>query len=185
MNANLGNGNHVCFKSGRDDWQTPQKLFEDLNGEFHFGLDAAASIHNSKCGDMFLGEGCNSLEVDWKCVSDSKPIWLNPPYSQNLAFIKKAYTESLNGAIVVVLIPSRTDTIWWHDYIMKAAEIRLLRGRLYFDDAIYPAPFPSAIAIFNNKVSQLKITAIDARKYRNYTMKNCSKRMKAIPDVHP
>lgn len=170
MKGNMGNGQHVCFSKNKDDWRTPQKLFDDLNAEFNFGLDAAADKENSKCGPSYCDKIGNGLSVDWHYHSRGLPIWLNPPYSDNKNFIKKAYEESRRGATVVCLIPSRTDTQWWHDYIMKADQIRFFRGRLYFDDAVWPAPFPSCIVIFRNHNGLLPmISAIDARKYRNYT----------------
>ena len=170
MKGNMGNGEHVCFSSGKDDWRTPQKLFDDLDTEFHFGLDAAADANNSKCGNFYCDKLGDALSINWKQHSQGLPIWVNPPYTNNRKFVEKAYTESVNGAIVVCLIPSRTDTIWWHEYIMKSYEIRFLRGRLYFDDAIWPAPFPSCIVVFKQHHGMFPIiSAIDARKYRNYT----------------
>ena len=75
--------------------------------------------------------------------------FVNPPYSQIKAWCKKAYDEWQKGKTVVMLIPSRTDTAYWHDYIMKADEIRFIRGRLKFSGAKYNAPFPSAVIVFN------------------------------------
>lgn len=78
---------------------------------------------------------------------------MNPPYGREIgAWIKKAYQESLLGATVVCLVPARTDTRWWHDYVMKAKEIRFLRGRLKFGSAINSAPFPSAVIIFDKQI---------------------------------
>ena len=169
----MGNGNHVCFSKNKDDWRTPQKLFDDLNQEFDFGLDAAADKNNSKCGGSYCDKIGDGLKCNWLYHSQRKSIWLNPPYSENISFVKKAYDESKNGATVVCLIPSRTDTVWWHDYVMRADEIRFLRGRLYFDDAIWPAPFPSCIVVFREHTRQYpRLMAIDARKYRNYDNKN-------------
>lgn len=173
MKGNLGNGENVCFSQNKDDWRTPQKLFDDLNAEFNFGLDAAADKNNSKCGARYCDKIGNALTVDWKYHSQGLPIFLNPPYGDNKKFIEKAYKESQNGATVVCLIPSRTDTQWWHDYVMKSEEIRFFRGRLYFDDAIWPAPFPSCIVVFKNRDSAMpRLSVCDARKYRNYTNKN-------------
>jgi site-specific DNA-methyltransferase (adenine-specific) len=73
----------------------------------------------------------------------------NPPYGNQIPrWISKAYEEYLKGKLVVLLIPSRTDTAWWHDYVMKATEIRFIRGRLKFKGATNSAPFPSCIVVF-------------------------------------
>ena len=78
---------------------------------------------------------------------------MNPPYGRAIGkWVEKAYRESLNGAVVVCLIPSRTDTRYWHNYIFPyAADIKFLKGRLKFGDGKNPAPFPSAIIIFDKK----------------------------------
>lgn len=65
-------------------------------------------------------------------------------------WLKKGYGEWKKGRTIVFLIPSRTDTSWWHEYVMKASEIRFIRGRVHFNDA-GPAPFPSAIVVFRGK----------------------------------
>lgn len=85
----------------------------------------------------------NGLEIEWK-----ERNFVNPPYSNIKEWSKKSYEESLKGKLVVMLIPSRTDTKWWHEYIMKAKEIRFIKGRLRFQGARYNAPFPSCIVIF-------------------------------------
>jgi site-specific DNA-methyltransferase (adenine-specific) len=130
------------FSSESDEWGTPQKLFDRLNDEFHFNLDAAASSTNGKCPVNLTD---NSLFLQWH---EYKTIWLNPPYSRISDFIGKAYSESLKGAIVVCLIPSRIDTRYWHDYVMRASEIRFIQGRLKFNDLKGSAPFPSCIVVF-------------------------------------
>lgn len=83
---------------------------------------------------------------------------MNPPYSQIADWIKKAYEESLKGVTVVCLIPSRTDTRYWHSYCMKASEIRFIKGRLKFSNNKNSAPFPSAIVIFRPNIKELKVT---------------------------
>lgn len=134
-----------------DEWSTPQHLFDMLDREFHFTTDGAATVCNTKCGRFYT----DALTHRWTGI-----IWLNPPYSQNAAFIRKAYVEAGQGATVVCLIPSRTDTAYWHDYCMNAAEIRFIRGRLKFGDGKSPAPFPSAIVIFRpGNVRSLRVTS--------------------------
>ena len=132
----------VCFSHKKDDWETPQWLFDQLDKEYHFELDGAATPDNTKVANKFF---FNSLGMSWGKMR----IFLNPPYSKIKQFMKKAYDESLNGAIIVCLIPVRSDTQYWHDYVMKAHEIRLIRGRLKFGDSKTSAPFPSCVVIFD------------------------------------
>lgn len=135
----------VMFSSKTDQWETPQWLFDELNEEFDFTLDVCATPDNAKCEKFFSPE-VNGLGQDWKGV-----CWLNPPYGREIGkWIEKAYTESQKGATVVCLVPSRTDTRWWHDYCIKG-EIRFLKGRLKFGNSKNSAPFPSAIVIFREK----------------------------------
>ena len=139
----------VHFSSASDNWETPQWLFDELNKEFGFDLDAAASKENAKC-KKFMS---NSLLRDWYNPISRKyrvlTVWLNPPYGKEIiCFIEKAYKEHKKGATLVALLPARTDTRWFHDYIMGKAEIRFLKGRLKFGNAKNSAPFPSMIVIF-------------------------------------
>ncbi|NCB45258.1 MAG: adenine methyltransferase [Clostridia bacterium] len=130
------------FTSRTDEWGTPQYLFDELNEEFGFKTDVCALPWNTKCAKYFTPEQ-NGLLQEWRGV-----CWMNPPYGRQIGlWVEKAYESSKNGATVVCLLPSRTDTAWWHDYCMKG-EIRLLRGRLKFGDSKNSAPFPSAVVIF-------------------------------------
>lgn len=129
-----------------DQWATPQKLFDELNTEFSFTLDACASEWNHKV-DNYFDEAQNALVQDWTGV-----VWMNPPYGRTIKYwMQKAYESYKNGATVVCLIPARTDTAWWHDYAAKG-EVRFIRGRIKFVDNTgngnNPAPFPSAIVVF-------------------------------------
>lgn len=137
----------LMFSSQTDLWETPQDLFDELNAEFHFNLDVCATDENAKCTNYYTKEQ-NALEQDWS----SRICWMNPPYGRTIAlWVKKAYDSMRKGgATVVCLLPSRTDTAWWHDYCMKG-EIRFLRGRLKFSGNKYNAPFPSAIVIFRKE----------------------------------
>ena len=131
------------FSSTRDDWETPQDIFNELNSEFGFTLDVCASIDNAKCASFYTIAD-DGLVQDWS----GDVCWMNPPYGRSIgAWMEKAYTESKAGAAVVCLIPSRTDTRWWHDYAMKG-EVRFIRGRLRFSGHKNNAPFPSAVIIF-------------------------------------
>ena len=143
--------NQGLFTSNTDMWATPLDFFNKLNEEFKFETDVCAIESNAKCKNFFTPE-MNGLKQEWTGV-----CWMNPPYGRGIGeWIKKAYESSLNGATVVCLIPSRTDTKWWHDYCMKG-EVRLVKGRLKFGDSKNSAPFPSAVVIFskNAKVNTL------------------------------
>lgn len=133
----------VHFSSAKDDWATPPDLFSALNDEFHFSLDPCAAPENAKC-PRFFTKTEDGLAQDWK----DEVVFLNPPYGRALGrWLCKAYESTLRGATVVCLVPARTDTRWWHEYVMKG-EIRFLRGRLKFGGAQNSAPFPSAIVVF-------------------------------------
>lgn len=139
--------NEGMFSSATDNWATPQKLFDELNAEFHFELDVCASAENAKCKKYY------TREVDGLAQKWNGRCWMNPPYGREIGkWIKKAYEEVANGnaELVCCLLPSRTDTAWWHDYCMKG-EIRFIRGRLKFGDSKNSAPFPSAIVIFRKE----------------------------------
>lgn len=154
-------------KTGRDDWGTPIDLFHRLNAEFGFDLDAAANEANALC-DRWLGPGSDIADNSDDAMKVERwwadgPIWLNPPYSMLRLFMQRARLESDLGVTVVCLVPARTDTRAWHDDIMKAAENRLIKGRLRFDGAPAGAPFPSAIVVFRPGVNVPKLSAMGAR----------------------
>jgi site-specific DNA-methyltransferase (adenine-specific) len=118
-------------KSARDDWKTPRWLYEQLNAEFEFDFDPCPP------NPQFDG-----LAVSWGARN-----FVNPPYGRPISdWLKKALHERQIGNLSVFLIPSRTDTGWWHDYVMPH-EVRFLRGRLKFDDGANPAPFASAVVV--------------------------------------
>ena len=124
------------FTSASQHWSTPEELYEDLDQEFNFN-DDPCPLHSKVDG----------LSRDW-----GTSTYCNPPYGRVLGkWLGKAQLESLKGKTIVCLIPSRTDTRWWHDYVMKAREIRFLRGRLKFGNSKNSAPFPSAIVVFRGR----------------------------------
>ena len=135
----------VHYSSKSNEWATPQNLFDKLNDEFNFTLDPCATDENAKCSKYFTIED-DGLSKDWS----NDVVFMNPPYGREIKkWIKKAYEESLNGATVVCLIPARTDTTYWHDFIFgKTNDIRFLRGRLKFGNSKNSAPFPSAIVVY-------------------------------------
>jgi phage N-6-adenine-methyltransferase len=130
------------FSSETDMWATPQSYFDRLNRIYRFGTDVCATPENAKC-EKFYTEAMNGLEQKWEGV-----CWMNPPYGREIGeWMRKAYESSLEGAVVVCLVPARTDTAWWHDYAMKG-QIEFIRGRLKFGTAKNSAPFPSALVVF-------------------------------------
>lgn len=134
----------VHFSSKTNEWATPQAFFDDLDAEFHFTLDPCATAENAKC-KFFITPELDGLQQRWA----PQVVFMNPPYGRELGqWVKKALDESLLGATVVCLIPARTDTSYWHNYIFGKAEVRFIRGRLKFGGAQFNAPFPSAVAIF-------------------------------------
>lgn len=137
----------TLFSSTTDLWSTPQKFYNELNEEFDFTLDPCATDENFKCPKYFT-EKDDGLTKSWK----GHIIFMNPPYGKHIKkWLKKAYEESLqDNTLVVCLIPSRTDTKYWHDYCMKAKEIRFVKGRLKFGNSKNSAPFPSVVVIFHN-----------------------------------
>lgn len=110
----------------KDDYETPQDLFDRINDVFYFSLDVAGNKTNAKC-PVFFTEEDNALDKDWVGV-----CWCNPPYSNWAAFAKKACEERKKGATVVMLIPPRTDSKAWHTYVMLADEVIQLKGRVSF-----------------------------------------------------
>lgn len=138
----------VHYSSKTNEWSTPQDFFDELDKEFNFTLDPCSTSENAKCAKYFTVED-DGLKQDWS----NDVVFMNPPYGREIKhWIKKAYEESLNGATVVCLIPSRTDTIYWHDYIFgKADDIRFVRGRLKFGGSKNSAPFPSAVIIYKRE----------------------------------
>ncbi|MFN0062063.1 MAG: DNA N-6-adenine-methyltransferase [Myxococcaceae bacterium] len=134
----------VHFSSGNHDWETPVALFLDLDKRWHFTLDVCATPANAKCKRYFT-RADDGLAQPWRGV-----CWMNPPYGRQISgWLAKAARESFAGnATVVALVPSRTDTAWWHDWVAPYGEVEFLRGRIRFVGAPHPAPFPSAIVVF-------------------------------------
>jgi phage N-6-adenine-methyltransferase len=144
----------VLFSSSENDWSTPQKFYDRLDTRFGFTLDVCADSQNHKCTKYYTEED-DGLTKSW-C---GETVFCNPPYGREITkWVRKCYEESLQPATtVVMLVPSRTDTSWWHNYIMRASEIIFVKRRLKFGDSKNSAPFPSAVIVFrNNKLPDMK-----------------------------
>lgn len=140
--------NAVHFSSKTEEWSTPQALFDELDKEFFFTLDPCAKSENAKCKRFF------TKEIDGlKQSRHGERVFCNPPYGRPIgAWVQKAHDEVQGGGMIaVLLLPARTDTKWFHDFIYGQAEIRFIRGRLKFGDSKNSAPFPSMIVIFQKK----------------------------------
>ena len=142
----------VMFSSKTDLWETPQDLFNRLDAEFGFDLDACALPQNAKCAAYYTTEQ-DGLSQPWDGV-----VWCNPPYGRNIGkWVQKAHEENRrNNNYIVMLLPARTDTRWFHDYILGKTEIRFIRGRLKFGGSKNSAPFPSMVVVFRPKMEMLE-----------------------------
>lgn len=135
----------LMFSSATDLWATPQSFFDALNAEFGFEVDVCALPENAKCKKYYTPED-NGLAQPWEGV-----CWCNPPYGREIGkWVQKA-AESARNATVVMLLPARTDTKWFHRYIYGRAEIRFIEGRLKFGDSKNSAPFPSMVVVFHQR----------------------------------
>ena len=135
----------VHFSSATDLWETPQEFFDRLDAEFYFGLDACATPDNAKC-TLFFSPEQNGLVQKW---GGRGAVWCNPPYGRNVGrWVQKASETAKAGDVVVMLLPARTDTAWFHDLIWQKAEVRFVRGRLKFGGCKNAAPFPSMVVVF-------------------------------------
>lgn len=133
------------FSSKTDEWATPQYLFDQLDAEFHFNLDPAATDDNHKCEHYFT-KADDGLKKTW----GGRRVFCNPPYGRQIGkWIEKGYREAQKpNTTVVMLLPARTGDGWFHDYILGKAEIRFIRGRVQFGESKQNAPFDSMIVIF-------------------------------------
>ena len=149
--AERGRGIAYMPKAQRTDWRTPPALFDKLAAEFGpFDLDpcgAADSYASRHCAGYWADGG---LDHPWW-----GRVFVNPPYGRELKWwVARCASSILRGetSLVVALLPSRTDTIWWHgligDHCQYPAEVRFLKGRLKFVGATASAPFPSVIVVW-------------------------------------
>ena len=149
--------NAGMFTSDADDWTTPADFYAMLDAEFGFTLDPCCYPHTAKC-DRFFTKEDDGLKQDW-----AGAVFVNPPYGRVIgAWVRKSYEAAQTTAdVVVMLIPARTCSRYWHDYCMKAAEIRFVRGRLKFGDGTDNAPFPNAVIVFRKGDHSPHVSSID------------------------
>lgn len=137
--------NKGMFTSNTAEWPTPKEFFDTLNKEFNFTLDPCATKENAKCPKFFT-EKENGLLQSW----DNEIVFCNPPYGREIKeWVKKA--SGARGGVVVLLIPARTDTSYFHEFIYNKSEIRFIKGRLKFGASKNSAPFPSMVVVYKNK----------------------------------
>lgn len=138
----------TIFSSKSDEYSTPQFLFDKLDKKWHFTLDPCATDQNHKCAKYYTIDD-DGLSKSWK----DEVVFINPPYSKLAQWLEKAHYETINNdAVCVMLIPSRTDTVAWHKYVMSGgSEITFIKGRLKFGNETNCAPFPSCIVKIGNQ----------------------------------
>lgn len=143
----MGMFDHNKFKSTNQDWKTPRIIFDKLDREFHFDKELATSECNSLMKNHYT-EQDDALKQKWIGRN-----YLNPPFKDAGKWVKKAHDESQNGGMICMIIPSKTNTKWWHRYVMKAKEVRFIESRPVFEREGYEGnkhglPFPLSIIIF-------------------------------------
>lgn len=140
----------AAFQSNRHNWETPRKFFDELNSKYHFTLDPCASNTNYKTGRYFTCED-NGLIQSWS----GECVFCNPPYGRQIGkWVEKCHDEGLQGTRICLLIPARTDTAYFHDFIYNKPNTRIefIRGRLKYELNGVPggaSPFPSMLVFFN------------------------------------
>ncbi len=159
--------NEAMFSSDSAEWETPDNLFAALNSKYHFTLDPAASHENHKLRyyctkegrffrtelEQFQLDDLDGLQAPW--IGES--VFLNPPYGPGIKpWLSKCVEEYLNTIGIVALLPARTDTKWFHDYVQPYAEVEFLRGRLRFKGAKSSAPFPSMLAVYRPSIAAIQ-----------------------------
>ena len=169
----------AVWSTGKDDWGTPKLLFQKLHDEFNFCVDVCANKETALL-DQWIGPGSKYEDAlgEWKSACQlphsvkryySHSYFMNPPYSDVAEFMKRMAIEMASNKSVrgVALVASRTDTKWFHDYVLpSASEIRFIKGRVQFAGAPSSAPFPSMIVVYNTIISGEKFQEISSWSYR-------------------
>lgn len=141
----------TLYSSNTDEWETPQTVFNELDAVYHFDLDVCATEQNAKC-KRFFDKAHDGLKKSWGGAA----VWCNPPYSRVADWVRKAAEEQKNGTTTVMLVPSRTDTKWFHAYVYEKpdVEIKFIKGRLKFGHSKVNAPFPSMVLVFRGEKTE-------------------------------
>ena len=133
------------LSSASSEWPTPRTFYDLLDDDFHFTLDPCATPENAKAARYFTRED-DGLRQPW-----SGSVFMNPPYRDIRKWMAKAYRERRRCSVIVCLIPPRTDTKYWHSFVMHAAELRFVQGRIRFEGGANCAPFPSVVVVFTRR----------------------------------
>lgn len=172
----------LMFSSKTDEWETPIDVFEELNNEFHFTLDPCANESNHKCEKYYTKEQDGLLQ-DWT----GETVFCNPPYGRKIGeWVKKCYEHGKNGkGISVMLIPARTDTRWFHDYIYNKSNVivRFIKGRIKFGGCKYNAPFPSMVVIFMCSIENKLIRKLDDYLFEKYCVEGDGKVEEIVKEI--
>ena len=147
----------TLFSSKTGEWETPNAFYDKLSWRFGpFTLDPCATKESAKCANYYTIDD-DGLSKDWQ----NHTVFVNPPYGRQIhKWIEKSYNESKDkNTTVVMLIPARTDTRYWHDYVMKAKEVHFVKGRLKFGSSNNSAPFPSAVIVFERSAEPRNVYA--------------------------
>ena len=161
----MSNFNENRFKTIKQDWETPDELFDYLDNIYGFTIDLAADAQNARCKNYYTKED-DALSKTWNGVG-----WLNPPYGsrkpQLKDWVKKSFEETRkDGCTVVMLMPARTNTMWWHDYCMKAKEVLLIKGRPKFKGCVHGLPQPLAVVVFKSTGEACIFSTLDMRRLK-------------------
>lgn len=155
------NKHSVHFTSESQTWNTPRLFYNPLNDLWQFTLDAAALESSALCPKFYTPE-TNSLVQSWA----GETVWCNPPYNDIKSWTKKCAEEfSTGNSTIMMLIPSRTDTLAFHDSVFyNATVVCFIKGRLKFadptlrpDEKVNPAPFPSCLVVYDNNLTNEKL----------------------------
>jgi site-specific DNA-methyltransferase (adenine-specific) len=152
------------MSSNTPEWATPQWLFDVLDSIYHFTLDPCSTHENAKCRKHYTRED-NGLLQSWA----GETVFMNPPYGKEISdWVRKCFNEStFGGRGNVALLPARTDTLWFHNYVYDQAKIYFIKGRLKFGDGKGSAPFPSMIAVWGGSEEQYKKAVLLIRGNKN------------------
>ena len=140
----------AAMTSNREDWETPQSLFDALDAEHHFTLDPCSTHENAKCEKHYTKED-DGLSKSW----GGEVVFCNPPYGKEIGdWCAKCALEAIHGTEIVLLIPSRTDTRYFHDYLYRnpLARLEFIKGRLKFEqggESLASAPFRSLLVFLH------------------------------------